>query len=336
MTASLSPIGNRLGLNRRCLLALAAAAALGSVAPGALAQERTTPIRIVVPFPAGGVSDVMTRQVGNAISRTLNRTVVVDNRPGAAGLIGYKASLQPAPDNATVLVLTYIGFFGLPFTQKSATYDPHKEFVPVAMLADGPGVLFVNASVPARTLPEFIAWAKTQPQGVESATSGPGGGSHTWTTWLSKRAGINLLPVPYKGGAEMTTALITGEAKFMLSNTSEALNAQVKAGKVRIIAVSSDHPSGLLPGVPPASEVLPGFVVEGWYGLHAPANTPAQEVATISAAVKKALDEPSVRERLLAMYLEPRYAGPADFQAAGVKTTDFWKRITTDLNMTPQ
>jgi tripartite-type tricarboxylate transporter receptor subunit TctC len=323
---------------RRAVKALAAVALAVSAAMPltAAAQDSTKSIRIIVPFPAGGITDVMVRLVGSSVGKTLNRNVVVENRPGAAGTIGTKAALQPGSDGATTLVTTYIGFYGLPFTQKGATYDPVKDFVPVAMMADGPAVVFVHSSVPAKTMQEFLAWAKTQKQGIESATSGPGGGSHTWTLLLAKRAGIELLPVPYKGGAEMTTAMITGEAKLMISTTSEALNSQVKAGKVRILAVASDRPSALLPGVPLASDAVPGFVVEGWYGLHAPAGTSPQEIAAISAAVKKAVDDPMVRERLAGMYLEPRYANPADFQAAGVKTQEFWRRLVADLNIQPQ
>ena len=319
---------------RLALAALAAGAALLPLA--GFAQERTTPIRIIVPFPAGGITDVMVRVIGQSVSKTLNRTVIVENKPGAAGVIGTKAALQPAGDGSTTLVTTYIGFYGLPLTQKGATYDPMKDFTPVAMMADGPAVLFVHSSVPAKTMPEFIAWAKAQNNSIESATSGPGGGSHTWTLWLSKMAGINLMPVPYKGGAEMTTAMITGEAKVMISTTSEALNSQVRAGKVRILGVASERPSAVVPGVPPIAETVPGFVVEGWYGLHAPAGTPPQEVAAISAAVKKATEEPGTRERLLAMYLEPRYANPAEFQAAGAKTAAFWKKLVVDLNIQPQ
>jgi tripartite-type tricarboxylate transporter receptor subunit TctC len=324
-------------IRRRDLITMASGIALGSVVgSGALAQGGPG-IRIVVAFPAGGVADTLARLVGNSLAKTLNRTVVVENRPGAAGLIGTKMALQPGPDaNATTLLLTYIGLYGLPFTLKGADYDPHKDFVPVAMIGDGPGFLFVHESVPAKTVPEFIAWAKTQPAGVEAATSGPGGGSFMWTTWMSKMAGINLLPVPYKGGAEMTKAIITGEAKFFLSNTSEALNAQVKAGKVRMLAVASRSPTLLAPGVPTVAETLPGYVVDSWWGLHAPASTPAKEVQSISAAVKVAIDDPALRERFLGMYIEPKYANSADFEVAGRKTTEFWKKISADLGVKPE
>ncbi len=326
------------GLGRRELIALAGSLALGALAsPHAFAQQGGGNIRIIVAFPAGGVADTLARLVGNALGKALNRNVIVENRPGAAGLIGTKMALQPGADaSATTLLLTYIGLYGLPFTQKGADYDPHRDFVPVAMVGDGPGFLFVHESVPARTVPEFIAWARTQTAGVESATSGPGGGSFMWTTWMSKMAGIHLMPVPYKGGAEMTKALITGEAKFMLSNTSEALNAQVKAGKVRILGVASRQPTLLAPGVPTVAETLPGYVVDSWWGLHAPAGTPAREVQAISAAVKQVLEEPALRERFLGMYIEPRYASAAEFEVMGRQTTEFWKKISADLGVTPQ
>ena len=323
-------------MKRRLLIQGAASAlACGTVPRMASAQEGRV-LRILLPFTAGGPIDVAARLIGPSMSRTLNRPVVVDNKPGAAGLIATKALQQSSSDGSTTVMMTYIAFVGLPYLQKSATYDPIKEFVPVAGVAEGPAYVFVNASVPARNMAEFIAWGKTQKNGVESATSGPGGGSHMWTLLLAKRTGVNLLPVPYKGSSEMSTAVLTGDCKILIANASEALNAQVRAGKLRILGVTSDKPSALTPGVPVIADTVKDFVIQGWYGLVAAAGMPAADVAAISAAVRTALAEPGVREKFEAMYMEPRYMSPAEFAVAISRTNDFYKRLVVDIGVTPQ
>ena len=318
--------------SRRIMMRAAASMTWG-VGLVAHAQEKL--LRIVVPVPAGGNLDAILRPIASSIAKPLNRQVVVDNRPGAAGLIGTRAVQTATPDGSTLLY-HYIGLAGLPFTQKGANYDAAKDFVPVAMLAEGPAYIVVNSNVPARTLSEFIAWAKTINNGVESATSGPGGGSHMWTLLLAKRAGIDLLPVPYKGGAEQAMALVQGDAKILISNMSEALNGQVKAGKLRILAVCSDQISPITPDVPIAKDTVPGFVIAGWMGLFAPAGTPANEISNIAAAVKRAVDEPGFREKCAGLYVDAHFEGPVEFTQTMIKTIEFWRRLVVDLSIAPQ
>ena len=322
-------------MKRRTLLKLGSTLALATGAEAAWSQDSSAVLRIVVPFPAGGIIDAMARLLANAVAGTLNRSVIIDNRPGAAGLIGTRAVQLALPDGATLL-FQYIGLVGLPFTQKGANYDPIKDFAPIAMVAEGPAFLVVHHDVPAKTVAEFIEYAKTIPGGIESATSGPGGGSHMWTMLFDKRAGINLIPVPYKGGAEQTRAVISGEAKVLISNMSEALSGQVKAGTVRLLAVASEQPSALAPGLPSIHQTLPGFVVEGWNGVFAPAGTPPAIVDTISAAIKKAVEQPAFAAKLSAMYVEAKYAGPVEFARIMGTTTEFWRKVVTDLEITPQ
>jgi tripartite-type tricarboxylate transporter receptor subunit TctC len=153
---------------------------------------------------------------------------------------------------------------------------------------------------------------------------------------LSKRAGINLLPVPYKGAADMTTAMITGESKVMISTATEPLNAQVKAGKLRILAVASDQRSPLTPDVPLASDTVPGFVIAGWFGFIAAPHTSAADVQALANAVRVALAEPGVKERYAALYLEPRYMGPQEFAASIASVDEFYKKLVAELQLTPQ
>jgi tripartite-type tricarboxylate transporter receptor subunit TctC len=322
-------------MRRRDALKFATAGVCAAALPRiALAQDKV--VHIVLPYSAGGILDVLTRVVAPSMQKTLGRTILVENKPGASGLISIRA-IQNAPSDGSISVMVQnIGFVGLPYMQKVANFNPLTDFTPVAMMGDGPGFVYVHSSVPAKNMAEFIAWAKTQPNGVESATSGPGGGSHTWTLLLAKRAGIKLLPVPYKGGAEMTTAIISGEAKIMISTATGALNDYVRAGKVRLIGVASDRPSALAPGVPIVADTVPGFILAGWFSFFGPAKMPASDVQAVSNAVRVALAEPGVKEKFANVFAEVRYEGPAELAATVRKTDEFYRKLVADLNIVPQ
>jgi tripartite-type tricarboxylate transporter receptor subunit TctC len=299
----------------------------------ALAQN--APLKIFVPFTAGGTHDLMTRHLSMFMSKTLARTIVVENRGGAAGLVGLRAFQQASADGAPVLLMTYTGFVALPFSQKGANYDPQKDFAPVAMFGNAPAFLIANGSVPARNLPEFIAWSRTIPAGVEAATSGPGGWSDIWTRMLAKRANMNLVRVPYKGISEMSLALLTGEAKVMLSAYSEAFHAQVQAGKLRVLGVTTEQPSPQLPGVAPLAATLPGFVVDGWFGFHASPTLAKDPLAAFSHAVKLAVAEPATREKFSSLYTDAVYEGPQEFARRIAATTREWRKVAAELQLTP-
>jgi tripartite-type tricarboxylate transporter receptor subunit TctC len=313
------------------------AAGLAANTGGLRAQERSgTPLKIIVPFPAGGLHDLMTRQLAQSMAKTLHRPVVVDNRAGAAGLVGLRAFQAASAEGGPTLLMTFTGFVALPFSQKGANYDPARDFAPVAAFGNAPAFLIVNGSVPAKTVPELIAHARSVPSGLEAATSGPGGWSDIWTQMLARRANIPLLRVPYKGSSEMAVALLSGEAKLILSAFNEAFHAQVQAGKLRVLAVTSSQPSPLLPGVPTLASTLPGFVVDGWFGLHAALNMPREEVAVISQAVKAALAEPATREKFTSLYVDPMYQDPREFARSIAATTEQWRKVASELNLVPQ
>jgi len=293
-------------------------------------------MRIVLPYSPGGIIDVLTRILTPSMSKTLNRTIIVENKPGAAGLVAVRAVQNARPDAGLTVMVQNISFIGMPYMQKIANYDPMKDFTPIAMMGEGPGFIYVHGSVPAKNIAEFIAWAKTQPNGVEAATAGAGGGGHTWTLLLAKKAGINLLAVPYKGGAEMTTALMTGEAKIMISTATEALNGQVRAGKLKLIGVTSDRPSALAPGVPVVADTVPGYVISGWLSFFGQANMAQEDVQSVSKAVQIALAEPGVKERFTGLFAEVRYEGPAELAVSMRKVDEFYQRLVADLGIVPQ
>lgn len=319
---------------RRGLLRLSGAALLLAAASRVRAQDKP-PLKIIMPYPAGGLLDVLVRHAAVSMAKTLNRPVVVDNRVGAAGLIGTRAT-QNAPADGNTIMMQNIGFISLPMMQKATNYDPFKDFVPVASLADGPAFIVVHESVPARTLPELIAYAKSKPGALTAATSGVNGASHISTMLFARMAGIEVLPVPYKGGAEMQTALIGGEAKLMISNLSEVFNQQVKAGRLRVLAVASAQPSPLTPGLPMVQQTVPGFVIEGWNAFFALAATPPAEIAAITAAVKIAVEEQGFRDKATALFLEAHYQSPQQLLASANRTADFYRKVVTELNITPQ
>jgi tripartite-type tricarboxylate transporter receptor subunit TctC len=297
-------------MNRRHLLQTAAASACLALPFRARAQAGT--IRIVVPYAAGGQTDAMSRLFADSMQKTLGRTVITENRPGAAALIATRYVQNAAPDGDTILFHNS-GFVVLPMLQRAATYDPIKDFEAVAMTGIGPNFLMVNDKVPARTMPEFLAWAKTQTNGIECANSGINSGGHIAAMLLEKLAGIKLVHIPFKGSAEVTTALITGDVKMQVSVTTDSLNPYIKQGKVRILATATKERTKLAPGVPTIGEFVPGYSIDGWFGILAPAKTPLPKREQLSAAIKKALDLPTTKERFSQLFMEVVYKGPKEF-----------------------
>jgi len=319
-------------MRRRCvmanLLAVAGSAPVGRVA----AQDRTL-LRVVVPYAAGGVSDVMARLLAESVRRHLGRTVIVDNRPGAAALIATRY-VQLAPPDGDTLLFQNVGFVTLPMLSTAASYDPVTDFAAVAMTGIGAVFLMVTESIPARNTAEFIAYARDHP-GLECANSGVNSIGHMAALLLEKRAEIQLIHVPYKGSAETTRALLSGEARMQVSVTTEALNPHIASGKIRVLGVGTRNRSRLAPQVPPIGDTVPGYAIDGWYGMLAPAHTPLDRREAISAAMARALAEPAIRERFAALYVEARHSGPTAFAATIAESRTSFQSIVRDLQLTP-
>jgi tripartite-type tricarboxylate transporter receptor subunit TctC len=321
-------------MNRRTLLTLAPAALVSVLAPAARAQDRNAVLKIVVPYAAGGQSDLLARALAQSLARTLERSVVVENKLGAAALIGTRAVQTAAPDGNTVLFHNS-GFVALPLLTKASTYDPVKDFMPVALVGYGPNFLMINGAVPARTLPEFIAWAKAQPEGIEASNAGMGSAGHLATQLFAKRTGIRITHVPYKGTAETQNALIAGEVKMQLTSATEVMTQQAKAGKIRILAVNARERTSLAPDVPTIAETLPGFHNEVWFGLLAPAGCPPEQIQRLSDAFRKAMAEPEIRARFVQNYMDPMYRDPQAFAAAIDDSLAGWKSMIAELGIQP-
>lgn len=271
-------------------------AALGFGAPNAAAQAYPSKnVTIIMPYVAGGSSDVLTRGLAKLLGDSWGRNAVVDNRPGASGMIGAELVAKAAPDGYTLLSTTS-SYAGTVAVRAKLPFDPAASFVPVAMIARAPIILAVHPSVPARNVKEFIAVAKKRT--LNYSSSGTGGNNHIAMELLAGAAGIKLQHVPYKGIAPGVIALVSGEVDAIIASSS-AVMAQVKAGKVRALGVSSAKPTPLVPGLPAiAQSGVPGFTYENWWGLFAPAGTPGSIVNTLNASVNKALASTEMKQFL--------------------------------------
>jgi tripartite-type tricarboxylate transporter receptor subunit TctC len=278
-------------------LAAALAAGLCAFAQVHAAESAypTKNVTVVVPFAAGGSADILTRALAKGLADTWGRSVIVENRPGAASMIGAEYVANSEPDGYRLLHATS-SYPGAVATRVKLPFDPVAAFAPVAMIARAPFVLAVHPSMPAKTVKEFIAVAKKRT--LTYSSSGAGGSNHFATEYLAQLAGIRMSHIPYKGVAPAVVAVISGEVDFILAS-SPGVMAQVKAGKARAIAVSSAKPSPLVPGLPSIAESgVPGYAYENWWGLFAPGRTPPNVLSTINASVNKVLVSPEMKQLL--------------------------------------
>ena len=321
-------------MNRRTLLRLAPAAAGVALLRPAWPQDRNAIVRIVVPYAAGGQTDLLARVLAQSLAKTLERSVIVENKTGAAGLIGSRAVQTAAPDGNAMLFHNS-GFIALPLLTKAPTYDPIKDFMPVALVGYGPNFLMINGNVPARTLPEFLAWAKSQPDGIDASNAGLGSAGHLATQLFAKRTGIKITHVAYKGTAETQNALIAGEVKMQLTSATEVMTQQAKLGKIRILAVNSRERTSLAPDVPTISESVPGFSNDVWFGMFAPAGSPPDQIQKLSDGFRIALADPDIRARFVQNYMDPMYKDPAGFGAVISESLATWKSMIAELGIQP-
>lgn len=296
----------------------ALAAAL--IAVSALAQAQTPPatnfpnkpITIVVPYPAGGTSDNQVRMISEPLSKILGQPVVVDNKPGASGAIAALAVARAAPDGHTLLYPNN-GVLIAALINKQSGYDPLKDFAPISTVTKVPMVLVVNKAVPVNNLRDFLKYAKANPGKLNYATAGTASFGNLATNLLSQAAGISMNQIPYKGEANTTLAVRSGEVQVLLTSPSSAMLGQVKEGNLKLLGVSTEKPTDIVPGAQPISEVLPGFSVGIWFGLLAPANTPQPVVQKLNTAIQQVLQDSGIRARMFASGALAQPSSPAAF-----------------------
>ena len=280
---------------RTTALAAGAAACVLAASPAAAQGYPAKNITIILPYSAGGSSDVLARATAKLLGEAWGRNIVVDNRPGASGMIGAEMVAKAPPDGYTLLSTTS-SYPGTVAVRKTLPFDPAGAFIPVAMIARAPIVLAVHPSVPAKNVREFVALAKKR--NLTYSSSGTGGNNHISMELLAQAAGIKMTHVPYKGIAPGVIALVSGEVEAIIAS-SPAVMSQVKAGKVRALGVSSLKPTSLVPGLPAIAESgVPGFTYENWWGLFAPKGTPQEIVNQLNAGVNKVLVSPQMKDFL--------------------------------------
>ena len=303
----------------RFLFVLAAATLLATLPATASAQSSpgypNRPVKLVVPFPPGGPLDIIGRAIAQKASEDWGQSVVVDNRPGAGGNIGADIVAKSPPDGYTIVMGALSTHAVNPSLYGKMPYDAVNDFAPISLVAITPNVLVVNASLPVNSAKDFIAYAKANSGKLAFGSGSNGSAGHLAGELFKVDTGTDIVHVPYKGGAPATQALLAGDTQFMFDNLANAM-PQVRAGKLKALAVTTAERSKLAPELPTMAEAgLPGFDISTWFGLLAPAGTPKDVIAKWNAEVTKILNSPDMRERLMAQGAEPAPTTPEQFAA---------------------
>ena len=272
----------------------------------------TKPIRLIVPYPAGGGSDLLARPLAQSLTETFGQQVIVENRGGAGGNLGMELVAKSPPDGYTLVLGLTAQYAVNPSLYPKLPYDPVKDFAPVALLVRNPYVLSVHPSLPVRSAKELIALAKTRAGQLVYSSAGNGSGAHLCGEMMKTMAGINVVHVPYKGAAPAITDLISGQVQYSFL-AFRSSGPHIKSGRLRALAVSTAKRSPALPDLPAVAETLPGYDLPVWYGVAAPAGTPREIVARLNAEILRTLATPDSRKRMAMDAAEPIGGTPEQF-----------------------
>ncbi len=295
----------------RASVAGVAAAFIFAVNAGAQSYP-AKPIRLVTTYPPGGNTDLIARAVAQKLNVAFDQQVVVDNRGGAGGIMGTMIAAQAAPDGYTLLFGTSAGMVINPLLSTRLAYDPVRDFIPVSMVVIVPQLLVTNPQLPAKNMRELIALAKAKPGYLNAGSSGVGTPNHLGTEMLKWLAGVNIVHVPYKGGGPAITDLIGGQIQMAFSSIPAVL-PHVKAGRLNALGIGSAKRSPALPDIPTIAEAgVPGYEYTTWYGIFAPARTPAAIVARLNAEIVQALRAPDINERFVSQGGDPAPSTPGE------------------------
>jgi tripartite-type tricarboxylate transporter receptor subunit TctC len=319
--------------HRRQFLHLAAGvAALPALSLIARAQAYPArPVHLIVGYAAGGPNDTTARLVGQWLSERLSQQFVIENRTGAGGNIGTEAVVRAPADGYTLLLVSSSNAVNTTLYDK-LSFDFIRDIAPVAGLARVPNVMVVNPSVPAKTVPEFIAYAKANPGKLNMATSGNGSTTHISGELFKEMAGVNLVPVAYRGGGPALIDLLGGQMQVMFEPSISVIE-HIRSGKLRALAVTTGTRSDLLPDVPTVGEFVPGYEASQWYGIGAPKNTPADVVAKLNSEINALLADPKVKARFADLGSVPTPMTPAEFAKHIADETEKWGKVVRAGNI---
>jgi tripartite-type tricarboxylate transporter receptor subunit TctC len=323
-------------LPRRRFLHLAAgAAALPTISRIAKAQSYPSrPVRLIVTTAAGGSPDIIARLIGQWLSERLGQPVIVDNRPGAGGNIGTEIGVRAPPDGYTLLMALSLNAINAAVYEK-LPFNFIRDTAPVASIASIPLIMEVNPSVPVKTVPEFIAYAKANPGKINMASGGSGTPAHVAGELFKMMAGINMVHVPYRGEGLALPDLISGQLQAMFGVMPASLG-YIKAGKLRALAVTTAKRQELLPDVPTVGEFLPGYEARGWYGIVVPKATPVNIIEKLNQEINAALADPTMKTRLTDLGCAVFGGSPADFGKFIAEETEKWAKVVKSAGIKPE
>ncbi|HXW29271.1 MAG TPA: tripartite tricarboxylate transporter substrate binding protein [Xanthobacteraceae bacterium] len=319
-----------MNFRRRQFLHLAAGAA--ALAGSPMAGAQTYPmrsVRIISPFPAGQATDTVARLIGQSLSERLGQPFVVENRTGAGGNIGTEVVVRARQDGYTLLLVSLSNAVNATL-YKNLNYDFIRDIAPVASIGGGPYVMAVNPSVPANTVPEFVAYAKADPGKVNMASSGNGSASHVFGELFMLMTGVRLVHVPYRGG--YVSDLIGGQVQVVFGAISTSIQ-YIRAGMLRALAVTTARRCDALPDVPAVGESVPGYEASVWYGIGAPRNTPAEVIDKINKEINAVAADAAVKARLAGFGIDPMPMTPAEFARRIAEETEKWGEIIRTANI---
>lgn len=313
------------------ILVSLALAVLVPVAGGAEFPVR--PIRIVIPFPPGGTSDILTRLLAEKLTPAFGQQIVIDNRPGAGGVIATNIVAKSNPDGYS-LYMTFVSHAINPYIYAKLPYDTEKDFAPVCLFSVSPNVVVVTPSLPANSIKELIALAKARPGQIHYASAGFGTNSHLSAEMINAMAGIKMNHVPYKGAPQANADVATGAVQIHIPSMPVAMPL-IKAGRLKAIAVTSPKRSPALPNVPTVGETLPGYESDAWYGITAPRGTPSAIVSRVGTEVEKALQKADLIESFSNQGAEPTYKNAQQFGEFIKAQLARWGKAVKDAGLKP-
>ena len=310
------------------LRGLAAALALGAAMPAALAQS-SKPIRLVVPFPAGGATDLFARTLSQKMGERLGTSIVIDNKPGAGGSLGSDMAAKATADGQTLLFTTTSTHSIGPAIGAKLPYDTVRDFTPIAHVGNAPSIMLVPNSSPAKTVKEWIEYAKKNPGKLNYASSGNGTIVQLTAELFKAQAGVFVTHIPYKGTGLAIPDLVAGQLDVLFDSLPTGM-PHVRDGRLRALAVTTLKRTPLAPDLPPVADTLPGFESNTWFGLYGPKGLPAEVVSRVNAAANQALSDPEVRAMLTTLGIEPVTSTPAQFAKMVADDQAKWKRIIAE------
>ena len=320
----------------RVVLRLATAAAVAcAISQSALALDYPTkPVRLIVGVAAGGANDTVARLVAQTLSERLGQPIVVENRPGAGGNIGLEAAANASPDGYTLLFATSANALSVAFYDK-ANVNFARDIAPVTSLVRGPLIMEVNPSFPARTIPEFIAYAKANPGTINMASAGIGNTTHVAGELFMMLTGTKFTHVPYRGGAPAVTDLISGQVQVYFDGVSGSLD-HVRSGRLRALGVTTAERADFLPNVPSIAEFVPGYEAGGWYGIGVPKNVPAEIVDKLNREINASLADAKLKSRLADIGYATSGSSPAEFGSMIAREVEKWTKVLKFAGIKPE